>query len=116
MAKTIIIGCKLPHGIILHHPLDPSKIVELNGKNKVTIIGAEHATTDVDAEFWEHWSSVHAEFPALKSGAIFVAKSAADAEAIAREFEDRKTGFEPMRTDGKDERARGVKSADTKDE
>ena len=115
MAKNIIIGCSLPHGIILNHPMDPSKTVTISGKNKATIIGATHATTDVDGDFWADWYAVNKEFPPVASGAIFVAKNQADAQSIAVEFKDRKTGFEPMRTDGKDERASGVKSADAKE-
>jgi hypothetical protein len=116
MAKsTVTIGCSLPHGIILQHPMDASKTVTLKGKNKAVIIGATHATTPVDGEFWADWYAVNKEFPAVVSGAIFVAKSAADAQAIAEEFKDRETGFEPMRTDGKDKRASGVKTAESKE-
>ena len=112
MAKIVVVGCKLPHGIVIEHPMDPTKTVELAGKNKSLIVGAEYASTEVDGDFWEQWAAVNKEFPAVKSGAIFVAKSVADIVAVARENADRKTGFEPMRTDGKDERATGVKSAD----
>jgi hypothetical protein len=114
-AKSVVIGCKLPHGIVLEHPMDPKVTVAINGKNKAVIIGAEYATTTVDGDFWEQWSAVNKEFPAVRSGAIFVAKSVADAAAIADEFKERKTGFEAMRTDGKDDRAAGVKSADNEE-
>jgi len=116
MAKIVIVGCRLPHGITLEHPMNPTVKVELTGKNKALIIGSDHATTEVDADFWAQWEGVNKEFPALKSGAIFVAKNASDATAIAKENKDRVTGFEPMRTDGKDERASGVKSANTKED
>lgn len=112
MAKIVVVGCKLPHGIIIQHPMDPTKTVELKGKNNAVIIGADYSTTEVDGDFWEQWAAVNKEFPAVNSGAIFVAKTLTDAAAIAAEFKDRKTGFEPMRTDGKDERASGVKPAD----
>lgn len=110
--NPVVIGCKLPHGLILDHPLDPSKKVEINGLNRSLIIGATYATTQVDAEFWEHWKTVHKDFPALKSGAIFEAGTAAEAAAVAKELEGEKTGFEPMAQDGTDERAAGVKSVD----
>lgn len=111
-AKTVIVGCKLPHGLILDHPLDPTKKVELAGLNGSRIIGATHGVTEVDGEFWEAWKTVHADFPALKSGAIFEAKSQADVAAKAKELEGEKTGFEAMAQDGTDERASGVKAAD----
>lgn len=110
-AKIVVVGCKLPHGITIEHPMDPSKTVELKGKNKALIIGAEYGTTEVDGDFFEQWAAVNKEFPAVKSGAIFVAKTATEAATIAAEFKDRKTGFEAMRTDGKDDRAAGVKTA-----
>lgn len=106
-AKTVIVGCRLPHGLILDHPLDPSKKVELAGLNKTRIIGAEYATTEVDGEFWEQWKTVHKDFPALQSGAIFEAKNDADAAAKVKELEDEATGFEPMA-----QNAQGVKPAD----
>lgn len=106
-AKTVFVGCRLPHGLILDHPLDPSKKVELSGLNKATIIGATHAITEVDGEFWDAWKTVHADFPALKSGAIFEAKSAADVGAKAKEVAKEATGFEAM-----PQEAQGVKPAD----
>ena len=107
MAKIVVVGCKLPHGITIEHPMDPTKTVELKGNNKSLIVGAEYATTEVDADFFEQWAAVNKEFPAVKSGAIFVAKSSADVAAMAAEFKDRKTGFEAM-----DPKSHGVKPAD----
>lgn len=115
MAKVIIVGCKLPHGITLEHPMNAAQKVELKGLNKALIIGSDHATTEVDGEFWEQWEAANKEFKPLKAGSIFVAKNASEAEAIAKDYKDRKTGFEPMRTDGKDERASGVKTESAKD-
>ena len=109
-AKTVTIGCRLPHGIVLDHPLDPTKKVELNGKNKALIIGADYGTADVDGEFWETWKTVHKDFPALKSGAIFEAKNAAEAASVAKELKDEPTGFEAMAQD-----AQGVKPATSGD-
>lgn len=94
--KTVTVGCKLPHGIIIEHPAAPDNKVLLKGLNRVAIIGADYATTEVDGEFWEAWKAKNADFAPLKSGAIFEAKSAADAVAVARELADEKTGFEPM--------------------
>jgi len=106
-STSVTVGCKLPHGIILDHPLDPDKKVALNGKNKALIIGADYGTTEVDGEFWEQWKTVHKDFPAIKSGAIFEAGNAAEAAAVAKELEGEKTGFEPM-----EQNADGVKAVD----
>lgn len=120
--KKIIIGSKLPTSLILNHPLDRSVKVTLNGVNSTRILDANgnhsapaagYATTEVDAEFWEAWLMAHSPkgrpFKALESGAIFEASSEASAKSIAAEFRERKTGLEPLGTDGKDERAPGVK-------
>lgn len=96
MSKTIQIGCKLPNGIVLHHPLDMGKEVTLQGLNKSQIIGATHVMNDVDADFWRDWESVHKDFEPLKSGAIFVGKDTTSG----------KTGFEPML-----QNSEGVKTA-----
>ena len=107
---SVTIGCKLPHGIVLDHPLDPEKKVELRGKNKALIIGADYGTTEVDGEFWETWKTVHKDFPALRSGAIFEAANASELTAVAAELEDEATGFEPMA-----QNAQGVKPATADD-
>ena len=112
MAKIVVVGCKLPNGIIIEHPSDPAKKITLNGTNKSLVIGAEYATTEVDGDFFEQWIAANKEFSAVKSGAIFVAKSLADIVSIASELKEQKTGLEPMRKDGKDLRASGVKAAD----
>lgn len=109
MAKLVTVGCKLPHGIVLHHPMDENIKVTLNGINKAVIIGADHATTEVDADFMEQWLAVHKEFPAIKSGAIFVAKNSAEVAAVAKDNRGRKTGFEKMK---QDDPKNGVKPAD----
>lgn len=114
--KMVMVGCKLPNGIILEHPMKPGVTVEIAGKNKSNIIGATHMTTAVDEEFWSAWSAVHKDFPALKSGALFAAKNEAEVKAIVIERKDDLTGFEPMRTDGKDKRAKGVKSRTEKED
>lgn len=95
-ASHTAVCCRLPHGLILRHPMDEAKTFELKGKNKAVIIGADYGTTMVPSDFWEYWIAVNAEFPAVISGAIFTAKDGKDAEAIAREFSKRKTGFEGM--------------------
>lgn len=109
-AKTVLIGCKLPHGLILDHPLDVSKKVELAGLNKAIIIGADCATTPVDGEFWETWKTVHKDHPALKSGAIFEARTTEEVKAKSKELKAEKTGFEAM-----PQEAQGVKPASQDD-
>ena len=95
MAESIIIGCRLPHGITLSHPKNPKQLVTLNGLNKSLIIGATHATTEVDSSFWAAWKAATTDFTPYKSNAIFEASSVKDANALAKELAKEKTGFEP---------------------
>jgi len=62
MAKeTILIGCRLPNGIVLQHPKNPNITVELAGTyGKKTEAGiylppVQYSTTAVDAEFWAEY-------------------------------------------------------------
>jgi hypothetical protein len=106
-AARVLIGCRLPHGLIIEHPTNANIKVEIQGLNKSRIIGAPFVTTEVDGELWQAWKMFNADFPAVKSGAIFEAGSIASLEAAAKEVEKEKTGFEQM-----PQEAQGVKPAD----
>lgn len=100
MAKVLKICSKLPHGLILENPMNASQTVEISGLNSIMTLGLlsgeQVASTDVDEDFWNSWTLVHKDFPALKSGAIFVAKDDKDAKAMEKEFAKRKSGFERL--------------------
>lgn len=91
MAKTVLIGCKLPNGIVLEVE---GRQVEIDGLNKSVIIGSTHVTTVVDADFWDKWKSQNATFSAFKNGAIFEAATPNEAAAIVKDTSE--TGLEPM--------------------
>ena len=95
-ADKITVGCKLPNGIILQHPMDPAIKAVLNGKNRETIIGSGYGLTDVDADLWEAWIDKYKTFQPFTSGAIFAAKTIDSVRSIAKEYKERKTGLEPM--------------------
>lgn len=116
-SETVIIGCRLPHGLklTLREPMSPEgqpgaiiSTVRINGVNSSKIIGATHAITHVDAEFWATWKKTFSKFKALKNGAIFEAKTVDQADYKIKELvkAKSKTGFEPMPQD-----AAGVKPA-----
>lgn len=119
MANTILIGCRLPHGIVLEVENAVSKEitkVALNGQNKspafeytdIIVLQRGHfGLTEVDAGFWEKWLASHEDFAPLKSKAIFVAKDERSAKAQAAELRDQSTGFEAVAQD-----AGGVKPAE----
>lgn len=106
--KQIMVGCKLPHGIVLEHPTRADHKVVVRGLNKIVIIGADHVLTPVDDDFWEDWFAANKEFPALTSGALFAAKTAENAAAMVKENKGRKTGFEPK---PQRDKAAGIKPA-----
>lgn len=105
--SKVLVGCRLPHGLIIEHPTTPAAKIELKGRNKSPIIGAPYATTEVDGEFWGAWKIFNAESRALKSGAIFEAVDSASLDAVAKEVAKEKTGFEQM-----PQEVQGIKPAD----
>ncbi len=92
----VLVGCKLPHGLMLEHPDNPDIKIELKGLNKIAFIGAPYATTMVPADFWSAWMAEHYENKALKSGAIFVGSDMESLTDTSKDFENVKTGFEKM--------------------
>jgi ribosomal protein L31 len=105
MARSVTVGCRLPNGIIIEHPLDPKKRVEIAGLNKKILIGSTFTTTEIDAEIWDAWHAVNAGSHLLKSKALFVCRNAAEGAAMAKDSP--KTGLEQM-----SQTAMGVKPAD----
>lgn len=102
--ETVLIGCRLPNGIILTHPKNQEMIVRIAGTqvksaNGLYIPPKPYETTKVDAEFWNDWKAAYAGFPPLKNRALFEAKSDGDIVAKAKEVERVRTGFEQMPTE-----------------
>lgn len=106
MAK-VVIGCRLPHGLILTHPTARHRKVTLAGMHSSKVIGSTYVTTEVDQEFWDTWKVAYRDYAPLKNGSIFEARSASDAADKAKDLTKEKTGFEPMAQD-----ADGVKKVD----
>lgn len=103
MAKeTILIGCRLPNGVIIAHPQNRAVTVKISGTNGEKLDSGIYlppkafATTEVDAEFWAAWKAGNAGFPPLKNRALFEARSDQEASAKAKEVKKERTGFEQM--------------------
>lgn len=94
MAK-IVIGCKLPHGLTITHPVTKEKVT-VAGLHASKVIGSTYMTTEVDADLWAAWKTVYSDYAPLKNGAIFEARSATEAKEKAADLVKEKTGFEPM--------------------
>jgi hypothetical protein len=104
--EQIIIGCRLPNGLTLTHPVTKKKVT-IAGMNSSKIIGATYTTTPMDKEFWDTWKIAYSEYKPLQTGAIFEARSDSEAVSKAKEMSKEKTGFEQMA-----QNAGGVKPAD----
>lgn len=100
-AQTVIIGCRLPHGIILTVKTASGEKLSamVNGMNSSKLLGATFTTTKIDAELWETWKKNYSDYQPLKSGAIFVASTQDQADYKGKELAKVKTGFEPMNPD-----------------
>lgn len=103
MAKeTVLIGCRLPNGLIMHHPANRELAVRLAGThgkpmdNGLWTPPQPYSVTRVSSEFWEAWKAVHQGYAPLKTRAIFECQSEEDARSISKEMAKHKTGFEGM--------------------
>ena len=103
MAKeTVLIGCRLPNGLVLHHPKNRNLTVKLAGtyeaktESGLYLPSKMYSTTAVDAEFWAEWKAAYEGFGPLKTRAVFEAHSEQEAQSKAKNAEKVKTGFEPM--------------------
>ena len=103
MAGSVVVGCRLPHGLLLQ--VDAIEI-ELKGANRSEIIGGDCGYTTVDADVWAKWVELYKDFAPLKNGALFAVKDEAGAKAKAKEVAKEKTGFE-----GASQNESGVSSA-----
>lgn len=98
--STVIVGCKLPHGLIIKVG---DKSVELSGRNESRILSNENfGITEVDADFWKAWLNLNKETKAVKIGAIFANETEKSTKAEAKEKAKLKTGTEQIKAEAKD--------------
>lgn len=98
MSKTVVIGCKLPNGLILEMGSfgdENYKAVTLEGSNSVNAVSG-FGLTRVDEDLWTAWAKAHSFLPALRQGMIFSQVSDANAQAAALDNQSPKTGLEPL--------------------
>lgn len=105
MSKTVVVGCKLPNGLIIELN---GKQAKINGKNTSKIIGGHGITENVDAELFNAWLKVNVNREIVKNGFIFAHESKEDTKANAKEKAKTKTGLEPINPSDK---AHGVEQA-----
>lgn len=96
MATTgavIVVGCKLPHGLVLHLP-GMEQTVTLRGLNAAKVIGGYGLTRGVSEDFFDAWLAIHRDHPAVRNGLIFKQSDASRATDQAKEQSGVKSGFE----------------------
>ena len=78
--KTVVIGCKIPNGIVLR---GAGKQFLINGSNKSSVIGGYGITEDVPADIWEDYAKAHAKSPAIVNELVFAQKDTKSARDAA---------------------------------
>ena len=96
MAETIVVGCKLPNGLVVDQD---GYTVTLNGANSSNVIGGYGLTEGVDKEAFEKWLEVHKNQPYVKNEMVFAQAKANSAQSKASENASVKTGLEGLPQD-----------------
>lgn len=106
MAETVIVGCKLPQGLVLQVGdkrvrlrgsacyIQPNPKRKFQNPRPEDMVLADTVNL-VDKDFWEKWKKqVGRDYAPIKSGAIYEAKTKADIAAMAVDLESVVSGFE----------------------
>jgi len=94
--EKLVVGCKLPSGIILE--VDDVRVV-IAGANSSAVVHGFGITENVPKEFWDEFTRRNPDFAPIKNGQLFIQATSRDAKANARDAEKLETGFEPLAQD-----------------
>ncbi|ELY4201963.1 hypothetical protein ACLF30_000242 [Cronobacter sakazakii] len=108
MAETIVVGCKLPNGLVVEQD---GYTVTLNGSNSSNVVGGYGLTEGVDKDAFEKWLEVHKNQPYVKNELVFAQAKANSAQSKATENASIKSGLEGL---PQDKPAPGIEKADGK--
>ncbi|EGT5722946.1 hypothetical protein FZI38_01155 [Cronobacter sakazakii] len=108
MAETIVVGCKLPNGLVVEQE---GYTVTLNGANSSNVVGGYGLTEGVDKDAFEKWLEVHKNQPYVKNELVFAQAKANSAQSKATENASIKSGLEGL---PQDKPAPGIEKADGK--
>lgn len=137
MSDTVVVACKLPHGLLLQlqreievaepSPSDPGRKVKRHERFGEThaiagcarpvgadgdfapVAGGYGLTYDIPRDFWETWLRQNAELPAVVNGFIFAHGKAAETRAQAKAGEAGLSGLEPVNPNKLPDEFRAVK-------
>ncbi len=92
---TILIGCKLPHGVKFKG--SDGEYIVINGMN-TSLIADAPGLTHIDESEWSRFVATHEDFQPLISQAIFTfgTNKVADIAAMTNELASERTGFEGL--------------------
>ena len=102
---TCVVGCKLPHGLIMRLFTKPVKEGEkpkeiarhtVKGMNDARIVGGYGLTEGVPTEFMMKWLEDNAKHPAVVNRSIFIQSDMKNAEAAAKDGREIHTGLEAI--------------------
>jgi len=108
MAEVVVVGCKLPNGIVLE--VEGYSVV-LNGANSSNVIGGYGLTESVDKDAFDKWMKIHADQAYVKNELVFAQAKTNSAESKAKENADRRSGLEGL---PQDKPMPGIEKADGK--
>ncbi|ELY4670902.1 hypothetical protein ACOJBQ_003914 [Cronobacter muytjensii] len=108
MAETIVVGCKLPNGLVVEQD---GYTVTLNGANSSNVFGGYGLTEGVDKDAFEKWMEVHKNQPYVKNELVFAQAKSNSAQSKANENASVKSGLEGL---PQDKPAPGIEKADGK--
>lgn len=108
MAETIVVGCKLPNGLVVEQD---GYTVTLNGANSSNVVGGYGLTEGVEKDAFEKWLEVHKNQLYVKNELVFAQAKANSAQSKANENASVKTGLEGL---PQDRPAPGIEKADGK--
>lgn len=104
MAGTVIVGCKLPNGLVLRVGDESVRVAGTarysfpNASRKIpnpTLVHGDSLTM-VDKDLWTKWLEKHKDAAVVRKGYIYASNNENDARARASETKGIKTGFEPL--------------------
>lgn len=96
MAETIVVGCKLPNGLVVEQG---GYTVTLKGANSSDVIGGYGLTEGVDKDAFEKWLVAHKDQPYVKNELVFAQAKTNSARDKAKENAKVKTGLEGLPQD-----------------
>ena len=102
---TVVIGCKLPNGLILEMGKvndENYQRVILNGSNARRVLGpdavviAGYGLTTIAKDFWDAWRKKNSKLKFVRDGHVFEHTTEASARDHAKDMAGLRTGLEPV--------------------